>query len=565
MNIKRVSFYLVLIVSTLGCIVACNNAKNPPGKDIANTPEELAQKTSDNIRNAVTFAVANNGSIGDSVILARVNQVQFIYEKNQFTPVWSNKQEWVLLADSLLRFIADAKLYGLFPADYHYSLLDSINTKFKKDSLAKSDRKDAALWSRADIALTDAFVNIVNHLKLGRLPQDSVSLRKDSVISDEFIFQRLQLVQKNNSLALVFHSLEPKNERYDLLKAGIRNFLDHASDSVFTIVTLSSKGIAEHRRTLQKRLYEGGFLATDTIAADSVTLAEGVKLFQKQNGITVDGKAGEGTVRMLNTSDKDKFVRIAISLDRYKLLPEKMPDRYIWVNLPGYYMQLQQADSIKLYSKIICGKPLTRTPLLTSSISELVTFPQWTIPTSIIVKEILPALKKNPGYLAKKGFSLIDSKGDEVDPYTIDWSKYSKGIPYRVVQGSGDDNALGILKFNFPNKYAVYLHDTNQRYLFGQVMRSLSHGCVRVQEWEKLAYSIVRYDNKDKANGSPSSVEDSLKAWLQRKEKHSIPVKNRLPVYLRYFTCDGKDGKIVFYDDIYGEDKFLRQKYFAGK
>ena len=92
---------------------------------------------------------------------------------------------------------------------------------------------------------------------------------------------------------------------------------------------------------------------------------------------------------------------------------------------------------------------------------------------------------------------MID-KGDEIDPYTVDWTKYKKGIPYKVVQGSGDENALGILKFNFPNKYAVYLHDTNQRYLFARNIRSLSHGCVRVQEWEKLAYNIVRYDNKEK-------------------------------------------------------------------
>jgi murein L,D-transpeptidase YcbB/YkuD len=204
--------------------------------------------------------------------------------------------------------------------------------------------------------------------------------------------------------------------------------------------------------------------------------------------------------------------------------------------------------------------------LLTSSISTLVTYPQWTIPNSIIVKEILPGLKRDTAYLAKKGYSLINSHGDEVNPDSVDWSKYSKGIPYKVVQGSGDENALGILKFSFPNKYAVYLHDTNQRYLFARTVRSLSHGCVRVQEWEKLAYNIVRYDNDEgEYSDIPSAEEDSMSTWLVRKEKHFINVKNRLPVFIRYFTADGKDGKVAFYDDIYGEDKYIRTRYFPGK
>jgi murein L,D-transpeptidase YcbB/YkuD len=111
----------------------------------------------------------------------------------------------------------------------------------------------------------------------------------------------------------------------------------------------------------------------------------------------------------------------------------------------------------------------------------------------------------------------VNNKGDEVDPHTVDWSKYKKGIPFNVVQGSGDENALGILKFNFPNKYDVYLHDTNQRYLFARNMRSLSHGCVRVQEWEKLAYNIVRFDNQEKYPETVSPTEDSLKVWLKKK------------------------------------------------
>jgi murein L,D-transpeptidase YcbB/YkuD len=177
-------------------------------------------------------------------------------------------------------------------------------------------------------------------------------------------------------------------------------------------------------------------------------------------------------------------------------------------------------------------------------------------------------LKKNPGYLAKKGFSLLDMKNNEVDPYFVDWSKYKLGIPYKIVQGSGDDNALGIMKFNFPNKYAVYLHDTNQRYLFARSSRDLSHGCVRVQEWQKLSNYILENDSvyvtSISTNNSFTKI-DSVSKWLERKEKHYIPVRSRIPLFIRYITCEAKDGKIVFYDDIYNEDQKLKERYFATK
>jgi murein L,D-transpeptidase YcbB/YkuD len=135
-------------------------------------------------------------------------------------------------------------------------------------------------------------------------------------------------------------------------------------------------------------------------------------------------------------------------------------------------------------------------------------------------------------------------------------------MPYRVVQGSGDANALGIMKFHFDNKYSVYLHDTNQRYLFANAMRSLSHGCVRVQEWEKLTYYLLRNDSLAGARGSRS---DSVRTWLQSKQKRTLALRSKMPVYIRYITCEAKSGRIVFHDDPYGVDQRLRERYFARK
>ena len=565
MNKKIFSYLLVSFVCMLA-LFGCKNVSKPPEEIIVETPEQLNETAADNIKRTLQFALSNEGDIGDSVFIANTALIDLLYEKTSYTPFWSSSERWNPIADSLVAFIEHAKLYGLFPEDYHAPHLNDIRQRIKDDTLAQTARRNAVLWSRADLMLTDAYLHIVRDIKLGRLPKDSITLRKDTLLTDDFYEQQFNILMKAGAVVRNVRYLEPKHTGYHQLKAAIPKFLDSADYTEYTIVPSFKTDSVNYRRLLQKRLFEGGYIAYDSVAADSVILATAIKTFQKSKQIKADGKAGEATLRELNTTDRERFVRIAITLDKYKMLPEKMPERFIWVNLPAYNMRLQVNDTIKLNSKIICGKPRTRTPLLNSAISEIITYPQWTVPASIIEKEILPAVKRDPGYLALKGFSLINSDGEEVDPYTVDWSKYKKGIPYKVVQGSGDDNALGVLKFNFPNKYAVYLHDTNQHSLFAQTSRSLSHGCVRVQEWQKLALFMIRRDHGDstKLYGAPP-MEDSLFTWLERKEKHSIPVRNRLPVFIRYFTCEGKESGIAFYEDIYGEDRILQEKYFAGK
>lgn len=555
------SVYGFILFCLLYSLFACNETQPPPVTVIAESPEELEKKIPDIVQQALKFARHNNGKLDDSTLLEFSGQMLLAYENNSFTPYWSRREQWIPVADSMMSYIRDAKLFGLFPQDYHFGRIDSMFSTFSADSLAV---RDAVLWAKADLMLTDALFHMIRDLKLGRLPQDSMTMRKDSVLTDSFYFDQLLLAHREGQLAGVFAGLEPKHPGYHELKKAIPAFLDSADDRVFTKVPASRKDSIAFRVSLQKRLFEEGFISFDSIRADSAELAEAVKKFQRKRNITIDGRVGDETTRLLNESDHDRFIRIAITLDKYKMLPEQMPSRYVWVNIPGYDLTLVENDSILLRSRIICGKPVTPTPLLTSAISDMITYPQWTIPTSIIVKEILPALKKDTNYLAKKGYSLIDRDGNLINPGEVDWSKYKKGIPYKVVQGSGDENALGILKFNFPNKYAVYLHDTNQRYLFSRSLRSLSHGCVRVQQWEDLANYIVRYDKKDMAGKRQIAYEDSLTTWLARKEKHVIPVRNRLPVFIRYFSCEGRDGRIVFHEDIYGDDQSIRERVFAG-
>ncbi|MBL7730120.1 MAG: L,D-transpeptidase family protein [Chitinophagaceae bacterium] len=553
--IKTTSLFPGIILCLL-----CGCKQKSSGQTIAETPRELQEKVTGLLQEMGPSLTDGRISGDTSTLLRQGNVTKLIYESRQYQPLWSAEEKWLPVGDSLLNIIDAAKLYGLFPEDYYANQLKTIRDKFNADSMAKGDRKDALLWTKAELLLTDGLIQLMKDIKLGRLPNDSITLRKDSTLSNEFIQQKITELLSSGSVTATLATLEPRHRGYHLLKQGIPAFLRKADYRQYTIVPSSKT--PGFTTALQKRLFEAGYLPTDSVRADSVQLAAAIKKFQKDKNITVDGKAGEGTIRMLNTNDKEKFIRIAISMDRYKMLPEKMPDRYIWVNASSNYLEVIDKDVVKFSSKVICGKAKTRTPVLSSQISSLITYPQWVPPPSIVSKEILPAVKKNPGYLAKKGFTLVNSEGEEVDPYSVDWSRYSKGIPYRIVQGSGDANALGVMKFVFDNKYSVYLHDTNQRYLFGNAMRSLSHGCVRVQDWEKLAVYIIKNDSIQTKGRNYTPV-DSMKTWLRNKQKKNIALRNKMPVFIRYITCEGKDGNILFYDDVYAEDKLLREKYFA--
>jgi murein L,D-transpeptidase YcbB/YkuD len=561
---QRLSYFLIAFILSSVILNSCGSHSSVKKEDIVEEPEKMDTRKSANISDIVMFALEHEGKVDDSIKILNPSLVQAYYKGKDYKSIWSEQESWLPIADSLYTFIEHSREYGLFPSDYNYKNLRSIHQHFINDSLAT---KDAALWSKADVMFTDAFFSIASHLHIGRLGKDSTYMNPDSVLAEGFFFNNLEDALKKSNIKAVVDSLEPKIPAYRELRYAIKSFLDSANlEKKYTWVSYPFKDSIAFIKSLTKRLQEYGVLSKDITTVDSSLLRSTITKIQKAKGLTVDGKPGAQFIRMLNNTDAEKFKRLAITLDRYKQLPVKMPETYLFVNLPSYYLKLWDSDTVIFESKVVVGKPQTRTPVLTSQISNMITYPQWTIPTSIIVKEILPGLKKSPGYLAKKGYMLMDSKGEEVDPYTVNWEKYTKGIPYKVVQGSGDDNALGVLKFNFNNKYAVYLHDTNQRYYFGRGVRALSHGCVRVQEWQKLAYYLIERDSL--ALKEPDALKygtDSLNAWLSRKEKHTLLIKNKLPVYLRYFTCDVKKGKVVFYDDIYGEDKVLREKYFANK
>jgi murein L,D-transpeptidase YcbB/YkuD len=538
-------------------LFSCGDKPGNMEKDTVKNPAKLEERVGDDMKKMLQYALDNKDKLNDTTSIGYSKLLDSIYEANSYTPLWSERDHWARPADSLFSFIENSKQYGLFPSDYHYTALSFIHRILKEDTLA---RKNAALWARADLLFTDAFFTLVKHLKQGRLEYDSITLRKDSLLP-EMIYKKTltTALHTADSFSTVLGALQPKNRGYDSLRSYMGDFLSTARFRKLTWLEYPYKDSAIFYRGLTHRLQEVGYIDSAAATVDTATLAEAIRNYQRANNLKVTGKVYGDMITMMDNSDWEKFKRIAINMDRYKLLPDTLPPTYVWVNLPAFDLHVINSDTVVMESKVIVGAPKTRTPLLSSEISNFITYPQWTVPNSIIFKEMLPQIKRNVDYLRKQNLMVVDDNDSVRDPLTINWARLNKNnFPYQIKQRQGDDNSLGIMKFNFKNKYDVYLHDTNVRWMFGKSFRALSHGCVRVKEWKKLSDFLVR-------NDTVRYKPDTLRAWIQRQEKHTVYGFARVPIFLRYFSVEGRKGKLLFHDDIYGEDRQLRNRYFADK
>ena len=514
-------------------------------------------------REALSKLIGLDGRLNDSTRLFQPKLTDSFYRPIGYGNVWSIDKNWKPVCDSLYKFIENAKGYGLYPASYHYFPLRAIRERFSRDS-ASRDREET--WSDADLLLTDACIHLFNDLRYGRLNQ---SIQYDSSKSKkEFLLTKLTQLINEGNLAFIVAELEPKSTEYQSLRKALPAFVGNMDKRAYTYVPFpydkKNEGDSlKFIRSISQRLRESGCIDYTKKLPDSTALADALKKYQQQKQLKPTGKVDAALIKNMNTTDAARFEQIAITLDKYKELNYPLPEKYILVNLPAYRLQLWDKDKLALESKIICGKPSTRTPVLQSELTDMVIYPTWTVPNSIIVKQYLPRLKNNPHYLSRLGLQLYGANGRPINPASINWQKYSKGIPYKIMQNSGDRNALGVLKFNFKNDYAVYLHDTNQRYLFKNSMRALSHGCVRVEKWDSLAYYMARNDSISLKPGDTLRYNtDSLKQWLSKKQYRRVDIQNRIPLFISYFSCEASEGNLIFHEDIYGEDRDYRIKYF---
>jgi L,D-transpeptidase YcbB len=267
-----------------------------------------------------------------------------------------------------------------------------------------------------------------------------------------------------------------------------------------------------------------------------------------------DGIVGNATIARLNDTGEQKQVqRIIDSMERLRWMPRDFGARHVLVNQAAFELQVVDHDRPIWKTRVIVGKPNTQTAVF-SDVMETVEFnPYWGVPQSIIIKEMLPKLRRDPSYLDRNGYEVLDSRGREISSSYVDWWRFGNKVPLSVRQPPGESNALGVVKFLFPNSHAIYMHDTPTRSLFEKKVRAFSHGCVRVQNPRELAELVLGWDAE--------RVDEAIAQGANQ----AVKLSRKLPVHLAYFTAwPDETGRIIMYPDVYSRDAQLEKALDGG-
>lgn len=310
---------------------------------------------------------------------------------------------------------------------------------------------------------------------------------------------------------------------------------------------------------LQENLLLTGDLPVDSVAdatAYRQQTATAVQRFQRRHGLIPDGVVGPNTVAALNISPEQRLEQLRINMTRFDSALTSAQQPYTIINIPEFALQVIDSDSASLRMRVIVGKPPLKTYPIHSVLNMVVLNPYWYLPTSIAVNEIVPILRRNPGYLARKGMILERSTARgwvRVNPWKVNWHRINRAnFNYRIIQLNGSGNELGRVKFPFPNHLPQYLHDTPAKELFKYPNRAFSHGCIRLEKPVELAYYLLK-------RGSGYTTEEVDKLWRRAKPNHYVRVREPIPLYIVYFTSwVNEQMEVQFREDVYGYDALLR-------
>jgi murein L,D-transpeptidase YcbB/YkuD len=485
-------------------------------------------------------------SLGD-VEIASGDLLARVYERRDFEPAWSG----VGKVDELVSLIEKAADDGLDSADYHLGEIRRAQAM-----IANGRRFDATERAAMDIGLTDSLIRLGYHQRFGKVnPYD---LDPDWNFARELRNRDPALVIQEaidaDSLARYLSALFPRDELYRQLQAYLAKYRELARSGGWPGVpdgpTLRPGDTDERLQALGRRLAITGDLPPGAAVEASVyggALETAVRTFQERHGLYVDGIVGPGTLRALNVTVEQRIDQIRVNLERARWVLDNLEDDFVIVNIAGFRVYLFRDHEEVWSTRAVVGQTYRKTPVFRSEMRYLVFNPDWTVPYSIATKDILPKVQRDTGYLAAGNYIVKDRDGNIVDPSRIEWASLGlRNFPYTLVQQPGTNNALGEIKFMFPNEHAVYLHDTPGKGLFDRAARTFSSGCVRVEHPFKFAELLLEANGMDAA-----SIEDLR---LSRQTK-SVFLKKRLPVLLLYWTTEvGSDGRIRFYEDIYERD-----------
>jgi len=469
------------------------------------------------------------------------------YRNNGYLPIWINDSIDITdKAIDLIEQFSQADLFGLNARRYHVAAIKELQQNLHKIADKTTRYKLAA---QLEVLLTNSYFTFGKHLHYGVLDSiDSITVlpRKKFKIDMPTYMAK---AHENDSLIEKLLQLQPDIPQYQALKKGLSTYLKNASLSTNNVSVRSFridslKAIMQSKKALILHKY------LDSITTDSL-YAIALKKFQLDHALKPDGLIGKNTAKALSMSPYDYYLKIVANLEMWRW-KEPLEPNHIFVNVPAYELKLNENSSVTFESKIVVGKKKTATPEIRDSLQYVVAYPYWNVPRKISVEEIIIKAQRDSTYFDRNNYELLTYTKEAVDMSTIDWNEMNEDtFTYLIRQKGGGYNSLGYVKFIFPNKYAIYLHDTPVKSLFKRELRAYSHGCVRVEKALSMATHILKSDKN-------MYTSDSMYTYIKKRKEKSIELKTNIPVYIYYFTVSGNNnGKLIFHNDLYGTDRKL--------
>lgn len=481
---------------------------------------------------------------------AESQKLYFFYGGRKFEPLWlelgpDGKPEFSENAKKLIEVFKAADLEGFRPSDY-------LTPELDLDAAGVDPIKLAAV----ETAFSAAALRYAQHAYGGRVaPSDVgrlVTIKPREIDPAEVLIK----LAESADPAAVLRELSPKHSEFVRLRDALARFDDQLVEEQTSIPDgpLLRPGMEDPRVSLlrQRLNVEGPAIAESAVDAEpdliyDEALVAAVKSFQENLGLIVDGIVGPATLAALNGGGAPTREDIIANMERWRWMPENLGDFYVLVNIPEFRLAIMKQNEVAYSTKVVVGLPKFQTPVFTDQIENVVVNPYWNVPANIARNEIIPRILANPGYLASQNMELLNG-GRVINASAVDWASVPQGrFPFSIRQRPGSANALGKIKFLFPNEHDVYLHDTPAKSLFNSAVRAYSHGCVRVQNPMEFADALVASE--------PGLSGAALKAMFGEKERW-VKLQNPIPVYLAYFTLRvDEDGTVRSYGDVYGHNK----------
>ena len=492
-------------------------------------------------------------------------QVQQFYEDRNYELAWTRDGKPTGAASTLIGMFNSAAKKGLKPEDYDASLWSARQNKLSQ-ILASHDTGDDAQTTVAqfDAAMTIAAMRFASDLHVGRVNPQSLNFDIDvpakRAAFDLPTFVNEKLVDADD-VDGVIAGIEPQNPMYKNTEAALAKYLDLArqqdAQPQDPLPAVGQGGGGSGYPGMQALLARLQMEGDITDGSSSAGLADGLKHWQARHGLVDDGKLTQATVDSLNVPLDTRVQQLSLALERWRWLPDTYVQPRVLVNLPEYIVRTYDADHNLVFKmKVVDGEADGHdTPMFVRTMKYLIFRPYWNLPTSIIKKELMKHVSSGgAGYLERNNYEVVNNSGEPVTGWTADGLEHSR---YNVRQKPGPKNSLGLVKFMFPNEYDIYLHSTPEMNLFNLAKRDRSHGCIRLNDAEKMANWVLDGQGDwdiDKIHEAMFGPADGGKP----DDNKQVNLKTQLPVVITYLTANAdEDGTVHFFEDVYGYDKEL--------